>query len=462
MRKQYLPRSEMIMNDAVKSISLDDIGDIPNPIGMAGPGEKTKNKALHYNPQYGGDEMSSGPMMGGGSRPMEDTQRKEDKFSFSSAVTRFSEILGPISSGENSRNMTIIAATVAFLAILGGAYYFFGDSIFGEGAPTDEVASETMPETDSSAAPHPVEEAKPADASKPGTETSVVAEIPGNPYWKLPNPVAAIPEAPTPITAQQTESYRGGLAHPFSYQRYKSVTDMRKEKMDGSVSILYEALAQPKFWTRMEALLGIAEQGIPIDTDSMKAAVGDARSDLVRNYLKRFKSNYTDATAHVIRQALRVVDEKSRFLILNHLAMHRSEVNDMYLIAALNDSDGKTKGFAQEILSAQPALATTQQAYEKAMSEVAVLVTTPKHGKAGQEIKVEKIPANMNVEEVYFINDEEAAPVEAPKEEVKVDDGFNDLNHSDSESSSQDTSDFESDDKDSAKEKNESSNHESK
>ncbi|RYZ53400.1 MAG: hypothetical protein EOP07_17885 [Proteobacteria bacterium] len=448
------------MNDAVKSISLDDIGDLPNPIGMAGPGEKTKNKALHYNPQYGGDDMSSSPMMGGGSRPMENTQQREDKFSFSSAVTRFSEILGPISSGGNSRNSIIIAATLAFLAIAGGVYYFFGDMILGDGAASQDVASESIPESDSSAIPHPVEETKGPEAAKAGTETSVVAEIPGNPYWKLPNPVATLAEAPAAITAQQTETYRGGLAHPFSYQRYKSVTDMRKEKMDGSVSILYEALAQPKFWTRMEALLGIAEQGIPIDTDSMKAAVGDARSDLVRNYLRRFKTNYTDATAHVLRQALRVVDEKSRFLILNHLAMHRSEVNDMYLIAALNDGDAKTKGYAQEILSAQPVLASTQQAYEKAMSEVAVLVTTPKHGKAGQEIKVEKIPANMNVEEVYFINDEEAAPVEAPKEEVKVDDGFNDLNHSDSSSS--EGSDFESDDKDDANHKNEAPAPESK
>jgi hypothetical protein len=458
MRKQYLPRSEMIMNDAVKSISLDDIGDIPNPIGMAGPSEKTKNKALHYNPQYAGEDLPASPMMGmGASRPMEGTQRKEDKFSFSSAVTRFSEILGPISSGDSSRNTMLVAAALGFLAIVGGAYYFFGDTLLGDGTPTEEVANESLPETSGSNALHPQEElAKPVDATKPLPETSVVAEIPGNPYWKLPNPVAALAEAPTPITTQQTEAYRGGLTHPFSYQRYKSVTEMRKEKLDGSVSILYEALAQPKFWTRMEALLGIAEQGIPIDTDSMRAAVGDARSDLVRNYLKRFKTNYSDASAHVIRQALRVVDEKSRLLILNNLAMHRSEVNDMYLIAALNDSDVKAKSFAKDVLSAQPALAATQQAYDKAMSEVAVLVTTPKHSKAGQEIKVEKVPANMNVEEVYFINDEEAAPVEAPKEEVKVDDGFNDLNHSDS--SANESSNFESDDKDNK----ESSNHESK
>ncbi|MBC7530002.1 MAG: hypothetical protein H7318_00380 [Oligoflexus sp.] len=431
------------MNESVKSISLDDIGDLPNPIGMAGPGEKTKNKALHYNPQYGG--LSETPYIGR-SRPSEGTQRVEDSSYFSSTLTRFSEILGPIKGQSGNRNIMILA--VLLLIVIGvGAFLYLGDSLFGDGAPAEDTAAEASADLSAEADAKGKEAAVSAQAGGEGktpaetkaaldkakVETSVVQEIPGNPYWKLPNPVAALSETPAPITTQQTEAWRGGLAHPFSYQRYKSVEDMRKAKMDGSVAILYEALAQPKFWTRMEALLGIAEQGIPIDTDSMHAAIGDARPDLVRNYFRRFKNNYTDVTAHVMRQALRVVDQKSRHLILMQLAAHRNETNDMYLIAGLHDADAMTKDFAQTTLTVAPAVASTKQAYDKAMSEVAVLVVAPPRAKvSAQDIKVEKIPANMNVEEVYFINDEEQAPVvEAPKEEVKVDDGFNALDHRD-------------------------------
>ena len=432
------------MNESVKSISLDDIGDLPNPIGMAGPGEKTKNKALHYNPQYGG--LSETPNISL-SRPSEGTQQVEDSSYFSSTLTRFSEILGPIKGQSGKRNI-IILAVLLLIVIGGGAYLYVGDSLFGDGAPAEDTAADSSAKEDAEVkeAAGPVtahqagsEEKAPADtkaaSDKAKVETSIVQEIPGNPYWKLPNPVAAVSETPAPITTQQTEAWRGGLALPFSYQRYKSVEDMRKAKMDGSVAILYEALAQPKFWTRMEALLGIAEQGIPIDTDSMHAAIGDARPDLVRNYFRRFKKNYTDVTAHVMRQALRVVDQKSRHLILMQLAAHRNETNDMYLIAGLHDADAMTKDFAQTALTVAPAVASTKQAYDKAMSEVAVLVVAPPRAKASaQDIKVEKIPANMNVEEVYFINDEEQAPVvEEPKKEVKVDDGFNALDHRDTE-----------------------------
>lgn len=438
----FASQRDIIMYD-VKAISLDDIGDISNPIAMAGSGDKTKDRALHYNPQY--EDLSDSLNMGR-LRPMERTQHQEEEgFSLSSTMTRFSEIFGSLNFQSGHRNY-ILLGILGVVLLAAGLYFYLGDAmIAGDTAPTDTQAEinggGTAAPVAAAPAPQQAKEAKPAPKVinvNAKVETTTVKEIPGNPYWKLPNPVATMGAAPAPMTTQQVESWRGGLMHPFSYQRYKSVAEMRAKKMDGSAAIFYEALAQPKFWTRMEALLGIAEQGIPIDTDSMHAAVGDARPDLVRNYFRRFRKNYTDATAHVLRQALRVVDAKSRFLILTQLAMHRSELNDMYLIAGLNDIDPRTKAFAQQTLSVQPALATTQQAYDKAMSEDAILVTTPRNKSGAQDIKVEKIPVNMNVEEVYFINDEEAVPVsDTPKEinAVREDDGFNDLDYKDKEPS---------------------------
>ncbi|MBC7660665.1 MAG: hypothetical protein H7249_13300 [Chitinophagaceae bacterium] len=424
------------MNDSVKSISLDDIGEIPNLLGMAGPGENTRARAVQYTPQYG--NLANNPLPSSGAAPEEGTVRRDDKFNLTSMLTRFTDLIGPMAGPSTTKRNQAIMIGAAVLVAVVGMFYFFGDGLMGGG----DTASETSV-AESAAAPPPAEPA--AGKHKPKVEivanapvlakpqVQAVTAIRGNPYWKLPNPVAALADASVAMTAQQIEKARGGLAHPFSYQRYKAVEDLRKAKLEGTVTILYEALAQPKLWTRMESILAIAEQGVTIDSDSMTAAIGDARSDLVRNYFKRFKAKYTDATAHVLRASLRVVDAKARLIVLESLAAHRSDTNDMYLIAALSDSDASTKSFASEILKAQPALAATQENFAKVMSDAPVMIPVQigKFKKPGsQDIKVEKIPANLNVEEVYFINDEEA-PAEAPKEVKKEDDGFNDLDHKD-------------------------------
>ncbi len=424
------------MNEAVKSISLDEIGDMPRPIGMSGPGERTQNKALQYTPQYASQfqtTTSTMPVSGNN----QETQKRSEKFSIASSMSLLSAAL-PIKFSQ-SKHTALIALGVGLLAAGAAVYIFYGEALFESlsGRGDNQVESEPVNE------PQRAEIVKTKSKSvkvetlpAPLQVTAEVKEIPGNPYWKLPNPVASAAEAAGAISPQQTESWRGGLAHPFNFQRYKAAESMRQAKIYGSVSILYEAIAQPKLWTRMEALLGIAEQGLAIDTDSMRAAIGDARSDLVRNYFRRFRQNYGDGAAHVMRQALRVTDPSIRTLILSILADHRDKTNDMYLIAGTKDVDPKTGAFAKRILNKRAPMAAAEEAYRAAVSMTAVVEKKPNVPKASAvDIQVEKIPANLNVEEVYFVKDDEASPVEDSKPEeapaeVKEDDGFNDLNPS--------------------------------
>lgn len=422
--------------NSVKSISLDDMDELPNPIGVAKP-DDTKHKAMHYTPAY---QNAANSGMGLSSADADDLDEGTvRKGSLASGFGRFSQVLGQKKFSGGNRQL-VLAGIFGMVLVGCGLYIYIGDegldSLMGDVGAGMQGDGEMAPPVEAAA---PVPESgvinTTPEVAPPKTESKTVEEAPGNPYWKLPNPVVMTSETKSMISTQQTEGWRAALNHAFTYQRMKATQELRKAKVDGTVTILYEALAQPKFWTRMEAILGIADNGVAIDSESMKTAIGDARSDLVKNYFKRFRKDYTDSTAHVMRQALRVVDGRARFIIFSNLALHRNEINDQYLYAAsLHETDVSTKAMVNEVLAQYPIPAAHKAAYEKSISEEAVIVTK----KANVDIKVEKIPANMNVEEVYFINDEESAPAPAaePVEVKKEDDGFNDLQHSEAETDS--------------------------
>ncbi|MES2746354.1 MAG: hypothetical protein V4655_13060 [Bdellovibrionota bacterium] len=428
----------------VKAISLDDMDELPNPLGSTTSQvhDDTMNKHVAFTPAYANQNAHEALEH---AHDMDDgTVRRGGKFQISESFTRFSAVLGMRRQGGglSGKVNPLLIGLLLVVGLCGGAYLYFGDElitkIMNEISPSEEgILSETAP----TMSPLPASDKGEASAAPEVMDASVVGkpevqiseEIPGNAYWKLPNPAPALSVGTLQITPQQTDSWRAGLNHPFHYQRLKSTQEMRKTKVEGTVAILYEALAQPKFWTRMEALQGIADQGVAIDTESMRTAIGDARSDLVKNYFKRFRTDYNETTAHVMRQALRVVDGRARYVILGNLLKRRSEVNEQYLYAAsVNETDASVKTLVAEALAIRPVLAANKALYDRAMASEGPISIAAKKGV--QDIKVEKIPANMNVEEVYFINEENSEPTQtsAPVEEVKkVDDGFNDLTHSD-------------------------------
>ncbi|MCX6131392.1 MAG: HEAT repeat domain-containing protein, partial [Proteobacteria bacterium] len=259
-----------------------------------------------------------------------------------------------------------------------------------------------------------------------------------NPYWSMPNPLTIAPEEGPieTLSSTQEERWRQELQHPFTWQRYKTVMEMRRARLKGSQYLLAEALVQPKFWTRMEAVLGLADLGEAADIESIESALGTAPPALVQNYFRRFSRGYTAGELYVMRQAVRLVDAGARLIILQSLAQNRNATNDLYLVAATYDSNGKIKTWIDEELMRSPIGAHVKEEFNHivATSESDQGATQDAHKLDSAEsskihdLKIENMQDNVNVEDVYFLKDEDVQPVH--KEAVPVDDGFQEIENS--------------------------------
>lgn len=415
------------MNNNIKTISLDDIGS-PQPGDNTQAQQKTFVFNPNYVPSFGASEGTREDTV---SRAFEETNGKGS--SLGSNVTGFTALLGEkFSNQAMGRKIAIVTAT---LAALGAAVYFYLDS---EGY--FETVNVTMVEPTERRAPlpkrvEPVETA-PAVPVAPAPK-ELTAEQLANPYWPLPNPPLGNAASGDAAPSMQ-ESWRYGLTHPYVYQRYKTVKAIRDSR--GSDGLLRDALSQPKFWTRMEAVLGLAEQGEAISPESLKAVFDGVRADLPRNYFRRFHSKSTEASMYVMRQAVRVVDARVREIIIQNLALHRGPSNDLYLYAATHDPSPVIKGFAEEQVRKKSLAPGVEQEFQRAMTEGPQMTAAPEAPKpeakvsVPRDLKVEKLPAPTNVEEVYFLN-EESAPTEAteaPTPSSSHDDGFETLDATES------------------------------
>jgi len=422
------------MSEAIKSISLDDIG------GLQGQGKDAPKPAnVMYNPQYGGGDQfqtstnaASDLGLPADSQPLSSIS---DGSSFGTSITRMTELFGKFDNGSNTRNYTILGVLV--LALAAALYLTSGDgtesplsqllSQFGSTSapetPADEAMNDDVPMMASmqQAAPIPT----PAAASAPAP---VDLE---NPYWALPNPLENIPgpDNATMLTPSQEERWRQGLAHPFVWQRYKTVMDMRAARMKGSQFLLNDALAQPKFWTRMEALLALAELGETVDIDTVEAGLGSTRRPLIQNYFRRFRKEITGGELYIMRQAIRIVDAGTRKVILENLIGRRDPINDLYLVAATFDPNAKINGWINQELSTQPLSEYAKTRFQQmasgmdVASDAATTTAAPNTTPANkvQDLKVEELSDDdVNVEEVYFLKDED----KQEKKVVPLDDGF--------------------------------------
>jgi hypothetical protein len=428
------------MSEAIKTISLDDVG------GMDSPGKETPKPAnVMYNPQYGGgDQFQTSPVSSdlAQSTDLQPMSSIGTGSSFGTSITRMTEIFGKFDTSSNTRNYIILGAMV--LALAAALYLTSGD---GTESPISNILSQ-FSSSDESIPDIPVDDmspeseptmASPMQPAAPVPQAKVQAPAPvappvdlGNPYWALPNPLEPTvgPEGGM-LTASQEERWRQGLAHPFVWQRYKTVMDIRAGRMKGTQLLLSDALAQPKFWTRMEALIALAESGEAVDIDSVETGIGQTRRPLIRNYFRRFRKSATAGELYVMRQAIRVVDAGTRRVILENLIKRRDALHELYLVAATYDPNEKVHGWIQQELAARPLSADAQQRFQQVAAGGAVTSSatpvpepaTPMNGKV-QDLKVEELPDDdVNVEEVYFLKDEE----KQEKKVVPVDDGFQQL-----------------------------------
>ncbi len=429
------------MSEAIKTISLDDVG------GLQGQGKDSPKPAnVMYNPQYGGgDQFQTATSASSDLGQPTDGQPLSSMStgsSFGTSITRMTEIFGKFDNSNNTRNYIILGLLV--LALAAALYLTSGDgtqspisqilSQFGSStetapeAPADDMTPEAAPTMATPQAPAAAPQAK-VDSPAAAAQVDL-----GNPYWSLPNPLESSSGAEGGmLTPGQEERWRQGLAHPFVWQRYKTVMDMRSARLKGSQLLLNDALAQPKFWTRMEALIALAESGETVDIDSVEMGIGSTRRAMIQNYFRRFRREISGGELYVMRQAIRIVDAGTRRVILENLINRRDPINELYLVAATYDPSAKVNGWINQELATQPLSAAAKARFQQVLAGVDVSGSAPPAqntpsapaGTKVQDLKVEELPEDqVNVEEVYFLKDEEK---QQEKKVVPADDGFQQL-----------------------------------
>jgi hypothetical protein len=170
--------------------------------------------------------------------------------------------------------------------------------------------------------------------------------FPDNPYWALPNRITKIVTAQRkPWTGEEEDAIRFASDSRYTYQRFKAVQDVRRSAWRGSESILFEGLNDKKLWTRMWSAIGLAEIGRELTVDEVDRALGNERSELVANFFERFVPRANEAQLYIMRQAVRLVDDRGREVILRALARHNHLYRDLYLAAATLDPGPRVQRF---------------------------------------------------------------------------------------------------------------------
>ena len=191
----------------------------------------------------------------------------------------------------------------------------------------------------------PVAVVKPLPLPKP-VQPQFDPQMVENPYWFLPNQPIEVAPLGVDMSEDEAERWEAGMGHEFVYQHYKTVREIRKSHAAGSDHLLYEALEDPKLWTRMEALLGLVELGVNVDLALVEKAVHDKRTSLVKNYFKRFYNAPKPSAVFVMKHALRIVDAKARRVILENLLHLDDAAAPLYIAAATFDPNPYIRNWA--------------------------------------------------------------------------------------------------------------------
>lgn len=167
-------------------------------------------------------------------------------------------------------------------------------------------------------------------------------------YSFLANALEKSPPMERIWSAQEELAWRSGIKHRFHWQRFKTVKEVRESRLLQSKVILWEALDDSRFWTRIEAAMALAEFGVPLNTENLQKVIGTSRASLVRNYFKRFHRETSPGERYVLRQSLQVAPAKARLEILRALTFDPEGYGNSgsFFVAALNDEYYKVRQWA--------------------------------------------------------------------------------------------------------------------
>jgi hypothetical protein len=265
----------------------------------------------------------------------------------------FSELVEVQQQGPKSRAALYVVLAVLLAPIGYFAYEYLVNGVdpmtlvegwMGSGAEPTEPTEPRVAQTP--AATQPVTQT---------TQAPAVKTVPGNPYWPLPNRILGQRAAIGRIwTTDEEEAFRGGLANRYVYQHFRTVQAVRQQRLRGSDIILWEALQDRKFWTRMFAAIGLAELNVEISLKNLEATVVGARSELIATFFERFVEKPTPATLFIMRQMVRILDERGRLVVLRAIYASDDELRDLYLVAATQDPGRHVRQWITKALRRKP------------------------------------------------------------------------------------------------------------
>ena len=263
--------------------------------------------------------------------------------------------------------MQVLAAlTLVIFMLVGAAWYVTGDIVHVLVNPHELLNIFALDQEDSDGlTPDPTPIAKadtvtnvpPPDSNKALMSSAPVSSPdPKQEYsvWsQVKNELGGeLPQRGARLSADQEATLTAGLTHEFNYQRYKTVLDLAATNAPGSEELLRQALESKKFWTRMRALIALADMGDQVTDDDVREALGDAHSELRARFFKRFeKSPCSVGCFFVARAALKHLDAHGRKQALRVVSREASDIRDVYMIAATFDGHEVVRQTAQNWLA---------------------------------------------------------------------------------------------------------------
>ena len=189
-------------------------------------------------------------------------------------------------------------------------------------------------------------------------------------YNGLPNKPPTQPvkvEAAKDAPAAVADEIVAGMNHEFVYQRFRAIQEIRKQKLTAATDLLRQGLIDEKFWNRMYSAITLADFGVPVTVAELGDAIEDTRSELIANFFRRFLKKPGAGELYIMRQMLRVADDRGRLVLLQAIARSRDDLRDLYLVAATMEDSAKIKGWAT---NAVKALRLPQEQLQKLKEQV--------------------------------------------------------------------------------------------
>jgi hypothetical protein len=257
-------------------------------------------------------------------------------------LTQFNTTTATMTStgiGGNSRRTKFILAMIGLGILLGGVFYVFSEDFSLESlwSFNGEEASDEPPAAQPKKAKKKVEVVQTVESPTPQPIQ------PNSNIWaSLGNELAGpVKDPERSLTQDELHSFREKLESDVTYQRYLAAYELGKLHASGGEDLLHQLIQDPKLWTRMRAVIALADLGEEISEEEFKTAVGQERTDLYIGFFKRFEKSEpcSEGCYFVARQAMRYLPARARASVLNLISIEQSSIGKRFVDAAKQDSE---------------------------------------------------------------------------------------------------------------------------